>query len=351
MIKLLVPDMPTADELLPYLRKIDETKIYSNRGPLVRELEDRLGFQIGADAVTVSNATIGLETVIRALRLPRGSNILVPALTFVASAQAIWNTHMRPVFCDVDPNTWQMTPETALAGEGGAGFRAAMPVATFGDEVPTQPWAAFSDAHLVPVVIDAAGAILSQPVSRHPRLTTVFSLHATKAIGAGEGGAVAAFDNYILERVRSMSSFGHWGTNAKMSEYSAAVALASISRIPSKLGRMASIAARYAERLPAMGCTMPRPPRAEATLLCVCLPDNVTAALIGGVLTQAGIMSKQWYRPFPDELQQFSGCQRAYALPVTERLRTQVIGLPYHSSLTVDDVDTVCDCITKAINA
>src|SRR5438128_2107220 len=84
-IRLLVPDLPSARELLPYLERIDANRWYTNFGPLVLEYETRLAEMTGAHVVTLSSATAALELAITALRLPAGSRALVPAFTFPAA--------------------------------------------------------------------------------------------------------------------------------------------------------------------------------------------------------------------------------------------------------------------------
>jgi dTDP-4-amino-4,6-dideoxygalactose transaminase len=93
-IPLMVPELPTLDALTPYLRRIDQNRWYSNFGPLTREFEERLLPTFSASdgvhphVVTVSTGTAGIELALRALELPPSSAVLVPALTFVATATA-----------------------------------------------------------------------------------------------------------------------------------------------------------------------------------------------------------------------------------------------------------------------
>ena len=352
MIRLLVPDMPTADELLPFLRQIDASKIYSNNGPLVRELEDCLSDLVRAPTVAVSNGTAALELTLRALRLPRGSAVLVPAATFVATGQAVSNAQLKPILCDVDSETWQLTPEGAIDAAQGWPIRAVIPVASFGMPVGIDGWEHFARETRMPVVIDAAGAIAEQAVSTSSALITVFSLHATKFIGAGEGGAVSTVDRFLLQRVAAMASFGHWGTNAKMSEYHAAVALASLSpqRMTDKLQRAGAVAKAYVAGLSALPrLKLQRMPRADSTLLPVMLPPECSADEVQRRLEADGVQTKQWYRPFLEELQQFGGCPRPFKMPVTKMLRERMLGLPFHTGLTTDDVAHVCECLDKAM--
>src|SRR5690606_7349335 len=99
MIRLLVPDLPDADMVLPYLREIDAAKWYTNFGPLIARLEGNLAAIIGistSHAVSVANCTLGLELSLAALNLPHHARVLVPALTFAASATAVLRAGFLP---------------------------------------------------------------------------------------------------------------------------------------------------------------------------------------------------------------------------------------------------------------
>lgn len=350
MIKVLIPSMPTADELLPFLREIDATRHYVKGGPLVRRLEVELSALTRSPCTVVSNGTVSLELALRAMDLPRGSGVLVPAVTFVASAQAIVNAGLQPVICDVAPDTWQLDAEMArsiCAHALPGAISAVMPVAAFGRDVPIAPWEAFAASTGLRVLIDAAGAIYDQCSSTNPAIVISYSLNATKALGAGEGGVVATSDLRLGEHVASLANFGPGGTNARMSEYHAAVALASLNIAPDWRGQLGM---RYFARLPErtrgglFGGEQSR-----RTLLCVALPRNRSAESVGMALAHDGIETKAWYRPYLDERDEFLQCPKYGPMPNTEMLRQRLLGLPYHAFLTEGDVDFVCKKLEEAI--
>lgn len=350
MIRVLVPSMPTADELLPYLREIDRSKVYVNGGPMVCRLEQGLQAMVGNPCVAVSNGTVSLELALRALHLPWGAEVLVPAVTYVASAQAIVNAGLVPVICDVDAATWQLDPGLAteiVAVTANKSIRAVMPVAAFGSPVPVEPWERFTAATGLPVLIDAAGAIYGQQASAAPGIIVSYSLHATKAIGCGEGGVISTSDRVLLERVRSMSCFGPGGTNAKMSEYHAAVGLASLARnwAPAAGEWRLALAQRYAQRLPGALTYQAGPPQSGRTLLPVLLPAEAHAETVGEWMMNAGIETRAWYRPFLDERHDLRGFAKLGPLSTTAMLRQRLLGLPFHAHLTADDVEHVCDVL------
>lgn len=343
MIKVLVPLMPTAAQVLPYLLEMDASRVYVKGGPLVRRLEQQLTDLVGAPCTAVANGTVSLELALRALGLPPGAGVLVPAVTFVASGQAIVNAGLQPVICDVGRDAWQLEPDAAQHIVMHApGIHAVMPVATFGLAVPFEPWDAFNRRTRIPVLIDAAGAIYDQVVGQNAEILVSFSLNATKALGAGEGGAVASFNRAALERIASLANFGPGGTNARMSEYHAAVALASLQQTSPAWRAM--LHGRYAERLHD-SIQIIGGGQSRRTLYPVLLPEHINADEVGQEMARAGIETKAWYRPFLDERDEFLGCPKYGPMPNTDQLRRRLIGLPFHAFMTADDLELVCDTI------
>lgn len=348
MHKLLVPDLPVLENLLPWLKRIDANRQYSNFGPLVRELETALDNWLSdistarVHCVTVNTGTAGLELALTALGLPAGSRILVPALTFPASALAVVRAGHVPVFADVDAYSWQLTP--ALAEE--LECDAVMPVATYGLTQDVEAWERYSARTDRPVVIDAASAMGYQAVGE--RVIVVFSLHATKPFGCGEGGLVAAQSPDFLERVRRLSNFGFhaWraefgGTNAKLSEYAAAVGLAQLERREHIMQVRPHLWDAYRHalatvegiRLQANGQGNPR------SVLCVDL--GVEAQAVQEQLLQRGIETRRWYCPPLYEHPALAQYRPEMPLPVTEQLSTRLLGLPFHNFLAEDDIRAI----------
>src|SRR5712691_5699531 len=135
-IPIMRPMLPSVKGLTAYLNKIDETRIYSNFGPLVVSLEERLAahFALPRDTVTtVANGTLGLSLALAAQEPRPGTLCVLPAWTFVASAQASVMAGLRPFFVDVDPQTWAIDPDAIrdVISRAPAQVGAVMPVAPF----------------------------------------------------------------------------------------------------------------------------------------------------------------------------------------------------------------------------
>jgi dTDP-4-amino-4,6-dideoxygalactose transaminase len=348
-IKLLVPDMPTADDLLVYLRRIDANRQYTNFGPLVRELEERLESTFAADtgcrAVTFSNCTYALTLWLQALDLPLGSRVAVPALTFPATGLSILNAGLVPVLVDSDALRWVVTPEIISEIHSYKSIAAVLAVATFGAAHDPKPWVDFSQRHGIPVLIDAAGAVGNQLSATG--LDVAYSLHATKTLGGGEGGFILSTNLERLKRMRQLTNFGivpegggslYVGTNAKMSEYHAAVALASLDRWPVQANLRRLLYQRYCKEIGDLLSLQEKSSEGVYSIFVGLVPsaNHLTRALSG--LARAGIETRRWYLPTLDQHPVFGGRTELACLGGTEAIRERLIGLPFHPFLTDRDL-------------
>src|SRR6266404_2648457 len=153
------PRLPLADEIVPYLRRIDESRWYSNGGPLAGEFEARLSTHAGGGAVaTVANATVGLALALLAYDVPPGSFCMVPAWTFAATGHAIQLAGLVPWIVDVDPKSWALESQSArdFLRDAPGPVGAVVPVSPFGQRIDLATWESFRDETGVAVVIDAA---------------------------------------------------------------------------------------------------------------------------------------------------------------------------------------------------
>lgn len=367
-IPLLVPELPTLDALTPYLKRIDEKRLYSNFGPLVQEFEARFASSfLTANsaseicAVTMSNATAGIEIALRALALPPGSLVLVPALTFVATATAVLSAGLTPVVSDVDEHNWLLTPAIATAAAANLPLRAVLPVATFGAAQDAQAWSDFHAATGLPVVIDAAAAYGNQ-LDPGPTCT-VFSLHATKPLASGEGGVIVTRSAEFAATVRQLSNFGIdlsgkqgvpvgsttlVGTNAKMSEYHAAIGLASLDAWPETIQRRQQMFERYASVINA-ACGnhivwQQMPMGAVRSVCCVLLPAASERDRAEALMATNGIATRRWYLPLINEHPAFQGLAHLPS-PNAEKISWRLLGVPFHLSLSAEDHSEIAHCL------
>lgn len=356
IIPLLIPDMPSVEELIPWLTRIDAHRHYTNFGPLNAELCDKLARAMSdqrgpCHATTFSNGTAALTAWLTHSIGPAGRLVLIPGLTFVASAQAVIASGNIPLLADVDSASWLLMPDSARDVAERHPIAAVLPVAAFGTPCHPDAWDAFVRDTGIPVLVDAAGAFGNQRVGA---LTDIaVSLHTTKALAAGEGGAIVSADAGRIEALTRLTNFGidlpsglvtSLGINAKLSEYHAAVGLASFARWPRTSHLRKVVMARY-QQLLATHCPDVALPVRDAngvyTLLATLLPDGVDAGDTCAALARHGIQSRRWYCPPIHRHPTFAELPHATPLDMCETLGERLLGLPFFPSLSADDCERV----------
>lgn len=363
-IPVLRPRLPSLTELLPFLQSIDENQWYSNYGPLVGRLEaeltQQIGFGTGGGVVTTSNATAGLTVALLARGIRRGAFCLMPSWTFAATAHAVRAAGLEPYFHDVDARTWALDPDSVRCVIGclpRCSVGAIMAVSPFGAPLDIAAWEALEHRTGIPVIIDAAAAFDTIRASRIPQ---VVSLHATKILGAGEGGFIATTDSALRDRARACCNFGFEGSrtavmpalNAKMSEYHAAVALAALERWPVTRGKHLRIAGWYREGLASLAVDVELQPQygnGWASSTTSVLVPHGQRPLIAESLWQSGIETRSWWGEGCHVQPAFSDCNCG-DLHVTTLLGARVIGLPHYPDMEQQDVAAVVDALREAVN-
>jgi dTDP-4-amino-4,6-dideoxygalactose transaminase len=353
------PRLPSAARIAPYLERIDEARWYSNFGPLLQELEARLlgRFAPGARLVTVTNATQALTLTLKAMDLPPGAHVILPAWTFVATAHAVIQAGLSPWFVDVDPKTWMLDPDTVagLVSTARHEVAAVVPVCAFGDVSDLPRWRAFRDATGVPVVVDAAAAF---DALNDARLPAVVSLHATKALGMGEGGFLVTEDADLAHKVKLMTSFGFHGhrearivaTNAKLAEYAAAVGLAALDGWPADRLRWARTAQTLRIALIGLPDVRFQEGWGSEWVTSVCtvgLPDGATPGVIEA-LAASGIDTRRWWGRGCHRDAAFADVRRA-DLSVTDRLAESTLGLPFSIDMDDHEIGRVATALREAL--
>jgi dTDP-4-amino-4,6-dideoxygalactose transaminase len=337
LIPLLRPKLPPLEKLEPYLRQIDESRWYSNFGPLERQLESRLSERFNAPAVLFPSGTAALTAALLAFDLPCRT-CLVPSWTFVASAAAVVAAQMTPRFGDVNPETWKL-----LAKEG---VDAVMVVSPFGAPVALGTWRAWEKFTKQRVLVDAAAGFDSvASVEDINSVPVMISLHATKVLGAGEGGVILCKDEAFIAKLRQVQNFGGTGAipgiNGKLSEYHAAVGLAALDAWNDRRAALAERTERYRAGLAAKGIGMvPGFGDGWVSSYCTILRDGPYPRPTIADLAARGIEARQWWGGGVHTHPAFKGYPHE-DLPVTEDLARRHLSLPFSPDITLKEIDEV----------
>jgi len=347
-LPVMRPLLPRAESVLPYLRRIDASRIYANRGPLVHELEARYAQFLGVDqgqVVTAPSATTGL---IGAISVAPPTEWFVPDFAFPAPALAVLAAGASATLVDVSSTDWQMdiakanfTPAAAL-----------LPVLPFGAPIEFDRWPAST------VVVDAASSLGSskdQLADLPSQWTVVYSLHATKVLAAGEGGLVVFGDAQRAERFRQWANFGFLdggqsalqGQNAKMPEVSAAYALASLDSWPEEEQEWIDAQSLASTALSGMAGIRQRPGAVTPHPYWIVQFESPTQCdAVSKSLAESGIESRRWWGAL-HTMPAFAHCEHD-GLSEADHLARTTLGLPMSRSLTQAEAESVRAAIMRA---
>ena len=318
-------------------------------GPEVQAFECEFAEYCGArQSIGVANGTDALTIALRALGVGPGDEVVVPSFTFYASAEAIPPTGARPVFCDVDPETFCVTAETVKAALTPR-TKAVIAVHLFGNIAPVKAIEALG----VPVVEDAAQAAGStSPDGRPGALGTLatFSFFPSKNLGAfGDGGAVTTSDDELADRVRMLRFHGSWdkvtydhvGYNSRLDEIQAAILRVQLPHLEGwAAGRRAAGRSYEAAGLGQL-VDLPRPTEGAAPAWHLYVVRSPAADDLAAALKAAGHGQKAYYRT-PVHLQP---AMREYAdgvdLPATAEVARTHLAIPMSAVLSAEQAAEV----------
>jgi dTDP-4-amino-4,6-dideoxygalactose transaminase len=302
-------------------------------------------------SIGVANGTDALVLVLDALEIGPGDEVICPAFTFYATAEAIARRGATPVFADIDPETLNVDPED-VAAKITSRTRAIMPVHLFG-----RPAAMGALTELgVDIIEDAAQAFGSPGIARQGRIST-FSFYPTKNLFAlGDGGLVASDDDELLERVRMLSfhgsrdkvDFDFVGYNSRLDELQAAFLRVFLTKLDEWTQGRRAAAQRYAELGLGDLVDLPQDEPGHVYHLFVCRSperDRVRAAL-----REAGIGTATYYVT-PLHLQpalHFLGGEPG-SLPETERVSQDNFSVPLWPGMPVEAQERVVDVVRSAV--
>jgi dTDP-3-amino-3,4,6-trideoxy-alpha-D-glucose transaminase len=305
-------------------------------GPEVAAFEREFAEYCGSShAVGVANGTEALTIALRALGVGPGDDVVVPSFTFYASAEAIPPTGARPVFCDVDPETFCVTAETVQAALTPQ-TKAVIAVHLFGNVAPI----AEIEALGVPVIEDAAQAAGSVgPDGRPGALGTVatFSFFPSKNLGClGDGGAITTSDDALADRIRMLRFHGSWdkvtyehvGYNSRLDELQAAILRVQLPHLESWAEGRRAAGRHYEEAGLGELVSLPVPTEGAVPAWHLYVVRSERADALAEALAAAGHGQKAYYRT-PVHLQP---AMRAYAngtaLPATDEVARTHLAIP-----------------------
>jgi len=339
----------------------------SNNGPLVQELEQKLAAAVGVrHCIALCNATVALEIAVRALELT--GEVIVPSMTFIATAHALQWQQITPVFCDIDSRTHTLDPACveALITPRTTGV---IGVHLWGRPCNVEALIDIAERRGLTLLFDAAHAF---GCSHRGRMiggfgaAEVFSFHATKFFHTMEGGAIATDDDRLANKIRLMKNFGfagwdnvvHVGTNGKMSEAAAAFGLTALENLETVRAvnrRNYEAYRKTLENLPGVEVLSYDDRELNNYQYVVVEVDEEEAGLsrdqLIEVLHAENILARRYFYPGCHRMEPY----RSYfphahlLLPRTERLARRVLQLPTGTSIEEADVALIGGVVRRCL--
>jgi dTDP-4-amino-4,6-dideoxygalactose transaminase len=350
MITVTKTFLPPLDDYQTLLQQIWHRGQVTNHGPLVEELESKLKQELGVKHLLyVSNGTLALQLAIKALDL--GGEVITTPFSYVATTSSLVWQNCRPVFVDIDPQTWCLNPALIEAAITPA-TQAILATHVFGTPCAVEAIEAVARRHGLRVLYDAAHAFgvshRGQSVLRHGDISAL-SFHATKVFHTGEGGAVVTNNDALAEKLAYLRNFGHaeanvfvgLGINAKNTELHAALGLCVLPHVPALIERRRVLAAHYDQLLAPLA--LPRPALAPENTsnfgyYPVLLPSEAHLLAALAAFAQADIYPRRYFYPALTDLPYVAP---GAACPVAHDVASRVLCLPLHYELLEADIERI----------
>ncbi len=357
-----------------YVTECLATNWISSKGKFIGEFERLFADYIGAKyALAVSSGTAALHLSLVACGVRAGHEVILPAFTMIACANAVTYQSARPVLVDSDPEFWQISPND-VGGRISEKTRAIMPVHMYGHpaDIDSLKETVKNREGKIFIVEDAAeahGAMYKGTKVGCLGDVSAFSFYANKIITTGEGGMVVTDDRLIAERVASLRDQGYdygkrkylvhtsVGYNYRMTNLQAAVGVAQMARIDEFVGHHRKIAELYTQRLHGIpGLVLPREAEWARSVywMFTALIDEDEFGMSRDALIEKlgelGIETRAAFLPIHLQLP-YSGQFNLERFPVAESLGRRGLNLPSGNNVSSEDVESVCQAIREAREA
>jgi dTDP-4-amino-4,6-dideoxygalactose transaminase len=358
------PRLPSLDDYVKHLRRVWDSHWLTNDGALHDELRAGLETYLGVEHLSLCcNGTVALLLSLQAARINGGEVITTP-FTFPATPHSLYWNRVRPVFCDVSEDTFNIDPEK-IEGLISAETRAILGVHVFGNPCETEAIETIARTHGLAVIYDAAHAM---GVTRGGRSVlsygdfSVLSFHATKLFSTAEGGAIISSTRARRERVDSLKNFGIVdeetvigpGINGKLNELQAGLGLLLLETLDAEIAARARLVATYRRLLaPVEGIRfqedLPDTGHNYSYFPILVDPDEygLDRDQLTAALNRCNIHPRKYFYPLCSTYPCYASLPSSQRelLPVATRISERILCLPLYGELDEKVVETVCTII------
>jgi dTDP-4-amino-4,6-dideoxygalactose transaminase len=358
------PLLPDLTSLQLEIEEIFESKWVTNHGLKNNMLEKRLEEILKVDNVSVfNNGTIALLIALKALDLPEGSEVITTPFTFPANPHCIsWNG-LKPVFCDIEPDTLTIdaekieeliTPNTS----------AILPVHVYGFPCDVKKIDEIAKENDLKVIYDAAHAFSTEINGKGIGTfgdITIFSFHATKLFNTIEGGCLTYNNNELKLKIYNLRNFGikneeevvDIGINGKMNEIQAAIGLLNLKLFKEEQLKRKEIKKLYLNKLQGIDNiripVMPKNTTDSFQYFPIVIEDDfpISRDDIYNELKKHNIFARKYFYPICSDYKDYKGLESSSVtnLPVANDLKHKVLCLPYYGGLEHQIIIKISDII------
>lgn len=332
------------------------------QGPRVKAFEEAFASMCGVKhAIATTSGTTALHTALLAHGIGAGDEVITSPFTFIASSNSVLYVGARPIFVDIDPDTFNINPEFIEAAIR-PNTKAIMPVHLFGLSCDMQPILEIAEKHNLVIIEDACqshGAVYN----RHKVGsfgTGTFSLYPTKNMTSAEGGMITTNDDRLAESCRVIRQHGmrrryyhdELGFNFRMTDVHAAIGLAQLKKLGGFNQKRRENAGYLSTHL--RGVVTPYIPEGSEHVFhqyTIRVSGSKREGLMA-YLQEKGVGSGVYY-PVPIHQQTYYMNELGYkqSLPEAERAANEVLSLPVHPDLSLADLETIVRVVNEYTQA
>jgi len=349
-----------------YLMECIDTGWVSANGRFVKEFEEKFAEFCGTKyALSCCNGTVTLHLILVAMGIGQGDEVIMPTLTYIATANAVKYCGATPVFVDSEEGTFNMDP-AKIEEKITERTKAIMPVHLYGLASNMEAIMEVANRHNIPVIEDAAEAHGAEQNGKRVGsfgLAASFSFFGNKIITSGEGGMITTNDDALYNRMKLLKAQAvspdkrYWhvdvGYNYRMTNMQAAIGLGQLEQIAWHMEQRKRIADLYKKFLSGTEKYMklqkePEGFKSVYWMSNVVLQEKVTKERdkVMEEMEQCNIEMRPIFYPMHIMPPYFDD---SISFPVAEKVASRGISLPSHAMLTEEDVKYVCDCLKKIV--
>ncbi len=360
-IQVTRSSMPAYEEYIEEIKELWDSRWLTNMGTKHIKLEEELLKYLQVLNITLfSNGHMALENVIAAFNL--SGEVITTPFTFASTTHAIVRNGLKPVFCDIHPDTYVIDEEKieALITEHTS---AIIPVHLYGNICNVEKIQKIADKYNLKVIYDAAhsfGTAYKGVAVGNFGDASMFSFHATKVFNTIEGGAVTYSNKELGDKLYTLKNFGiksqfivdGIGANSKMNEFQAAMGICNLRYIETELLKRKKVVERYLSHLTGVdGLKLMKYNEGVQTnysyfpVVFDEIKFGFDREFVYNNLEKEEIYARRYFYPLTSDFHCYKGQYDSLQTPIAKYISERVLTLPLYSDLSLEDVDRICHII------